>query len=182
MRHFKKIISIVMVLFLVAGCGNIANTPTKKVEEFLGKYQTQDKSVLDQLDDVIKEAGSLVDNQKDEYRDLMKKQYQNLSYKIKEETEDGTNASVQVEIEVYDYGKRISESEAYLANHRDEFLDEDGLVIDTKKFLDYKIKQMKDTKDKVKYTINFTLTKKDGEWKMDDISDIDRQKLHGLYY
>lgn len=182
MKQVRKIILMVAILFLVVGCGNMMNTPTKKVEEFLSKYQTQDKSVLEQLDDVIKEAGNLVDDQKDTYRDLMKKQYQNLSYKIKDETEDGDNATVQVEIEVYDYGKAISEAETYLTTNREEFLDEDEKEIDSKKFLDYKIKQMKDVKDKVKYTINFTLTKVDDKWKLDDISDIDRQKLHGLYY
>jgi len=41
---------------------------------------------------------------------------------------------------------------------------------------------MKDVKDKVTYTINFTLSKVDGNWRLDNISDVDRQKLHGLYY
>ena len=182
MKQIKKALLVVVVLFLVVGCGNMMNTPTKKVEDFLSKYQTQDKDVLDQLDDVIKEAGTMNDDQKEEYRDLMKKQYQNLSYKIKDETEDGDSATVQVEIEVYDYGKAISEAETYLTTNRDEFLDEDTQEIDSEKFLNYKISQMKDTKDKIKYTINFTLTKVDDEWKLDDISDIDRQKLHGLYY
>lgn len=182
MKQIRKIILMVTVLFLVVGCGNMMNTPTKKVEEFLSKYQTQDKDVLEQLDDVIKDAGAMIEDQKKDYRDLMKKQYQNLSYKIKDETEDGDNATVQAEIEVYDYGKAISESETYLTTNREEFLDEEKKEIDSKKFLDYKIKQMKDVKDKVKYTINFTLTKVDGKWKLDDISDIDRQKLHGLYY
>lgn len=182
MKHIKKILLVVVILFLVVGCGNMMNTPTKKVEDFLSKYQTQDKTVLEQLDSVIEEAGTMVDNQKEDYRDLMKKQYQNLSYKIKEETEDGDSATVQVEVEVYDYGKAISEAETYLTTNREEFLDNDTNEIDSKKFLDYKIGKMKDTKDKVKYTINFTLTKVDEEWKLDDISDVDRQKLHGLYY
>lgn len=182
MRKFLKVGFMVTILFLVVGCGNMMNTPTKKVEEFLGKYQTQDKTVLDQLDDVIEDAGNMVDDQKSEYRDLMKKQYQNLSYKIKEETEDGDNATVTVEIEVYDYGKSINESENYLVTNREEFLEEETDTIDSKKFLDYKIGEMKKVKDKVKYTIYFTLTKADDEWKLDDISDIDRQKLHGLYY
>ena len=182
MKQVKKILLVVIVLFLVVGCGNMMNTPTKKVEEFLSKYQTQDKDVLDQLDDVIEEAGTMVDEQKESYRDLMKKQYQNLSYKIKDDTEDGDSATVEVEIEVYDYGKAISEAETYLTTNREEFLDEDTQEIDAKKFLDYKISQMEDVKDRIKYTINFTLTKVDDEWKLDDISDIDRQKLHGLYY
>lgn len=182
MKQLKKILLMAVILFLVVGCGNMMNTPTKKVEQFLSKYQTQDKDVLSQLDDVIEEAGTMVDDQKDEYRDLMKKQYQNLSYKIKDETEDGDSATVEVEIEVYDYGKAISESETYLTTNRDEFVNQETQEIDSEKFLNYKIGKMKDMKDKIKYTINFTLTKVDDEWKLDDISDIDRQKLHGLYY
>ncbi len=182
MKRISKVLLMVMALFLIVGCGNMMNTPTKKVEEFLSKYQTQDKDVLDQLDDVIKEAGTMNDDQKETYRDLMKKQYQNLSYKIKDETEDGDNATVQVEIEVYDYGKAISESETYLTTNREEFLDDEKKEVDTKKFLDYKIGKMKDVKDKVTYTINFTLSKVDGNWRLDNISDVDRQKLHGLYY
>lgn len=183
MKNLNKLVLVITILFLVVGCGNMMNTPTKKVEDFLSKYQTMDKAVLTQLDDVIKDAGNLVDEQKETYRDLMKKQYQNLSYKIKDETEDGNNATVQVEIEVYDYGKSIRESENYLITNRSEFVtDVENDIIDTKKFLDYKISQMKNVKDKVTYTINFTLTKVDDKWKLDDISDVDRQKLHGLYY
>lgn len=182
MKKINKIILLVTILFLVVGCGNMMNTPTKKVEDFLSKYQTMDKDVLSQLDDVIKDAGNLIEDQKNSYRDMMKKQYQNLSYKIKDETEDGDNATVEVEIEVYDFGKAIRESETYLTTNREEFLDTETNEVDTKKFLDYKIGQMKKVKDKVKYTINFTLTKVNDEWKLDDISDVDRQKLHGLYY
>ena len=78
----KLILFATMIMVLATGCGNMMNTPTKKVEEFLSKYQTMDKDVLEQLDDVIKDAGSLVEDQKNDYRELMKKQYQNLSYKI----------------------------------------------------------------------------------------------------
>lgn len=182
MKTINKVIIAGLAIFLLAGCGNMMNTPTKKVEAFLGKYQTMDNDVLEQLDDVIASAGAMTDNQKKEYRELMKKQYQNLSYKIKDEKEDGTNASVEVEIEVYDYGKAISEAETYLTTHREEFLSENKVDIDTNKFLDYKIDKMDSLKDKIKYTINFTLAKVNDKWQLDNISDVDRQKLHGLYY
>ena len=178
-----KYLLVIIFLFLLVGCSNMMDTPTKKVEKFLSKYQTQDKEVLDQLDSVINDAGLLNDEQKDSYRKLMKKQYQNFSYKIKEETIDGNNSKVVCEIEVYNYGKAISEAEAYLVSNRDEFvtnIEEDS--IDYKKFLDYKIENMSNTKEKITYTINFTLTKVDNEWKLDSISDVDRQKIHGLYY
>ena len=43
---------------------------------------------------------TLSDNQKKDYKELMKKQYQNLTYTIKDEEVDGNNAIVKVEIEV----------------------------------------------------------------------------------
>ena len=41
--------------------------------------------------------------------------------------------------------------------------------------------KMEAVKDKIKYTLNLTLTKKDKKWVLNDISESDRQKLHGLY-
>lgn len=183
MKKYNKLLIVIISLFFIVGCVNLKKTPTKKVETFLSKYQTHDKEVLDQLDGVINEAGLLDQEQKDQYRKIILNQYQNFSYKIKDEIIDGNNAKVVTEITVYNYGKAISEAEAYLSSNRSEFItDLDTDNINYKKFLDYKIKKMADTKDKITYTINFTLTKTDKEWKLDTISDVDRQKIHGLYY
>ena len=110
----------------------------------------------------------------------MKKQYKNLTYTIKEEIVDGDNATVTVEIEVYDYNTAINNAETYYTNNADEFKNDAG-ELDESKYMDYKIKQMQDVKDKVKYTLNLTLTKKDKTWVLNDITETDRQKLHGLY-
>ena len=64
MKKLRKVLFIFVILFLVVGCGNMMNTPTKKVEEFLSKYQTMSEDVLSQLDTVIKDAGNFTDNQK----------------------------------------------------------------------------------------------------------------------
>lgn len=218
----KLLITFSLILILVTGCGTKMGTPTAKVEEFLGKYQSMDSEVLTQLDSVIATDSAMSDNQKKEYKSLMEKQYQNLSYKIKSEEIDGDNASVDVEIEVYDYATSITKSKNYYNEHRDEFMENDsdnsqsneetkendketdesgeiigGVVEDatdsigdavedmlekSEKFIDYKIKQLKDVTDKAKYDITFYLSKDENdEWVLDDISDIDRQKLHGLY-
>ena len=182
MKNIKRVVFLSLILFLIAGCGNMMNTPTKKVEEFLSKYQTQDKEVLNQLDDVIEESNTFTETQKDDYYALMKKQYKNLNYKIKDEKIDGDHATVVTEIEVLDYGKAIKDAESYLATNRDDFVTLEDDVIDTEKFMTYKINKMNDVKDKVTYTINFTLTKVDGIWKLDELNDIDQLKLHGLYY
>lgn len=179
----RKICLLFCGLFLLAGCGQMMNTPTKQVEEFLSKYQTMDKKVMNQLDEVIDSAGTMTKEQKEKYRELMKNQYKNLAYKIKDDTEDGDEATVEVEIEVYDYVTAIKNAESYLLTHKEEFLKEDEKeeAVDEQKFMDYKLKQMDQVKDKVKYTIHFVLEKEDKEWKLEDITDIDRQKLHGLY-
>ena len=183
MKNIKKFIFLILAIFILVGCGNMMNTPTKKVEEFLSNYQNQSKEVLDQLDDVVEDSDTFTETQKDDYYDLMKKQYKNLTYKIKDETTDGDTATVVVEIEVIDYGKEIANAETYLVTNRSEFVsDIEKDVIDTEKFMSYKIDMMSKAKDKVTYTINFRLTKKDGVWKLNDLSDIDRLKLHGLYY
>lgn len=206
----KIVISLILFVLLVTGCGKAMDTPTKKVEELLGRYQSMDSEVLSQLDDVISNDTTMNETQKEEYRSLMEKQYQNLSYKIKDEEIDGDNATVLVEIEVYDYISSINKSKDYYKEHKDEFEkekeeekkndtdtsntpgndeDENGSVVenakeaieDTVEFIDYKIKELQNVTDKTKYEITFHLTRVDDEWKVDDISDIDRQKIHGLY-
>lgn len=212
----KKILVAILGVLLFTGCTDMMNTPTKRVEEFLGKYQTMDSEVLKQLDEVIEKEETMTKDQRKEYRDLIKKQYQNLSYKIKDETVNGDEATVEVEIEVFDYQKAISDAEKYLDEHKDEFKKETKTAqsrttednddrtktqngnkeetekdttrkdttldtIDHEKFMDYKIKQLKDVKDKVKHTLTLTLTKKDKKWVLDDVSETDRLKIHGLY-
>lgn len=179
-KNISKIILCISFLFVLVGCNNVMNTPTKEVEKFLGKYQTMDDKVLKQLDSVLESDTTMNKKQKEDYKELMKKQYQNLAYKIKDEKIDGEHAEIVTEIEVYNYAKAMSDADDYLKENNDKFLSEDGTA-DEEKFMDYKIKQMTDAKEKVTYTITFTLTKKDDTWKLDDITDIDRQKIHGIY-
>lgn len=196
----KKIVAICLGLLLLVGCSNTMNTPSKKVEEFLGKYQKLDDDVLTQLDVVMDNDTEMNDDQKKDYRALMEKQYQNLSYKITDEKIDGDTATVDVEIEVFDYATSVNKSKEYYDSHQDEFKQEDNnddknsdnvvedakdkvedTAEDLKDFVEYKLKELKDVTDKTTYTMTFNLTKEDGEWKLQDISDTDRQKLHGLY-
>ena len=201
----KIIVALFLGAFLLVGCDNTMNTPTSKVEEFLGKYQKLDKKVLTELDDVLKNEESMSEDQRKEYKILLEKQYQNLSYKIKNEEIEGDSATVDVEIEVLDYQSSIKKSKEYYAEHKDEFKDdkkEDSdnnddntlkdkaedvkdevkdIFDDISSFIDYKIKELKNVNDKTKYDLTFNLTKKDGNWTIDDLTNEDRQKIHGLY-
>ncbi|MFA5407784.1 MAG: hypothetical protein WC343_03330 [Bacilli bacterium] len=177
----QKIIIFMASLLLLAGCTLISSAaaPKRVVEDMLGKYQTLDADVLTQLDDVIANE-NLTTTQASDYKELMRKQYQNLTYTIKDEAIDGDTAVVTVEIEVYDLAKASKEAESYAAEHEDEFLDEAGAASDTL-YQDYKISKLKAVTDRVKYTLELGLTKTNNEWKLDDLSDAERQKIHGLY-
>lgn len=175
----KKIFLLAILLFFITGCDLLMNSPTKKVEKFLDSYKTLDSVVMSQLDSTLQSNNKLTNEQKLEYKNIMKKQYQNLSYEIKDETIDGNTAKVEVQIEVFDYNKAIEASKEYLYKHQSEFISNGNL--DEKKYKDYEINQMKNINDRIKYTLNLTLAKKDGNWVLDDITEIERQKIHGLY-
>ena len=94
----KKILAICLGIFILVGCTNTNNTPSKKVEDFLSKYQKLDDDVLTQLDLTLDNDQDMSDDQKKDYRALMEKQYQNLSYKITDEKEEDDTATVEAEI------------------------------------------------------------------------------------
>lgn len=178
----KKILIGLIMIVLLTGCENdLMNTPTKRVETMLNNYITLDETVLKDLDTTLLGETVMTPIQKDKYRSILKKQYQNLSYEIKDETIDGDTAVVEVEIEVYDYNKTISESETYLNNNSNEFLLEDETGMDIGKFNDYKLEKLENTKDKVTYTLTLTLTKEDNKWQLDNLTDTEISKIHGLY-
>ena len=181
----KKILFTITLLFsfLLVGCSigkTLTNTPTKQVEIFLNKYQTVDKDVLDDLDAVIANEEQFSGDQRERYREIMKNSYKKLAYQIKDQKEDGNTATVTAEIEVVNFGKILSSANVYLEEHKEELLDENG-EYDYKKFIDYRLDEMEKAKEKVKYTIDFKLTKKSEQWVLDDLSKSDEQKIQGIY-
>ena len=186
----KKILGIFLLsLVFVTGCNMSMNTPTAAVEQYLSKYQNLDGEITAQLDKVISSDISMSDEQKENYKELMLNQYRNLSYKIENENIVDDEAEVEVEIQILDYASNIGESRIYYKDHLDEFEDnadtiaediEEG-IDNISSFIEYKIKNMKGVTNTRKETITFYLTKVDNEWVVDDLSDTDLQKLHGLY-
>ena len=66
----KKILLLLVSLILVTGCNDMMNTPTRRVEEYLGKYQILDSTVLTELDNVV-DNSDYSDEYKEEYKELM---------------------------------------------------------------------------------------------------------------
>lgn len=165
----KKIFLIVILSIFLLGCDNVMNTPSKKVETFLNRYQNLNTDVLEELDNMVSKDTEMNKKEKEEYKKLLEKQYQNLSYKIKNEEVDKQTAIVDVEIEVFDYNKAIINSRKY-------YLDNNN-----KSYIKYKLEEMKKVSDKKKYEITFYLTKIKGIWEIENLREEDILKLHGLF-
>lgn len=148
----KKIIILLLISIFLVGCETNFNTPTSKVESFLHKYQNLDKNVLIDLDKYLDKNKTLTKKQKSKYKELLKRQYQNLSYKIKSEETENNTSIVEVEIEVLDYTS-----------------------------IKKNLNNPKNLENRRKYEITFYLTKEKGIWKIDDLSDDDYKKINGLY-
>ncbi len=176
----KKLLFLVVTSMLLLGCNNLSNTPTKKAEEFLKKYQALDNSVLTDLNKVVDEDSSLNESQKNTYKDIMKKHYQSLSYEVKDETVDGNKAVVTVEISVTDFKKVLDEANNYMNNNTEQFEDENG-DYSVSRFNDYKLEQLKEAKDKVRYTLELKLTKVNDVWTLDTLSQDIYDKINGVY-
>ena len=176
----KKLLIAFMSITLFIGCTDLSNTPIKKTEDFLSRYQTLDNAVLTDLDEVILQDTTMNEEQKKDYKDIMKKHYQNLTYEVKDEVINGDDALVTVEITVTDFKKIMDETSAYMNQNIEEFYDDSGnysVVI----FTDYRLSKLKDAKEEVKYTIDFLLTKVNNQWQINELTQDVYDKINGLY-
>ena len=165
------ILAISFFILVLVGC-SLGNTPTSKVEELLGKYQKNDEEIKLEIDEML-ENENMTEKQMSRYKELILKQYQGLSYDVKEEEINGDLATVKVQIEVLDYRSAVSRVEDEYAGRTN--YDDDEY---TNKKLDY----LEDVSDKVQYTIEFTCTKdSSGEWQLNNLTNVDIQKIQGMY-
>lgn len=176
----KKIIFTIISLILLSGCTDVNNTPKKQVETFFNKYQTLDSDVIKDLDRVISEEEVFDTTAREEYREVIKNQYKNLTYKIKDEIMEGDEATVTTEITVTDYRKVLNEAEAYKNEHLTEFQDDSGKY-DSTKYSNYVIKELKKAKDKVTYTLDLKLTRIDEKWHLNNLDEETEDKILGIY-
>ena len=180
----KKLLIVFFIssIFLL-GCQNNLNTPTAVVESFFSKYQKLDKDVLNDLEKVINKEKNMNKEQKKIYKSIMERQYQNLSYKISNEEILNNTATIDVEIEVLDYAGTIQHARKYYFEHPEEFnyTIENDSIENTENYINYKLDKLKEVKEKNKYKFTITLTKEDGIWSINKLSDSDIEKIHGLY-
>ena len=167
----KRILFILLLfIFFIIGCENTLNTPTSRVETLFSKYQKLDKDVLNELDSILEKNNNMTKEEKKEYKELMIKQYQNLSYKIKNEEISNNKAFVEVEIEVLDYKTALINAEKMYKEEKNE----------CKELVDCKISKLKQVNEKTKKELLITTIKQEGIWGIIELSDDDIKKIHGL--
>ena len=204
----KKILIGLFVVFLTACSLSMNSEPKAKVKELLDKYKNQDTSVITNLDDVI--DSEYEGEYKERFKTLLMNQYKNMEYKITDEQIDGDTAIVTADITIYNYGTAIDSANTYLQEHEKEFYksatnnntltsgentdnsNENNLIsenttqnnvneIDYDKFLDYKLNLLEEVTDRKTYSIDFTLTKENDKWVLDELPTDTIRKIHGLY-
>lgn len=173
----KKFIALVFIILIVTACGK--NTARNAVDTYLKKYRNLSSEVLVDMEKII-EKENLNNEQKEKYREILKKQYKDLVYEILEEEYDDEVSYVTVKITVYDLYKAQSDALIYLENNMTEFYDESG-EYDVNKYIDFRLKKMKDTTSRIDYTIVFTIIKENDKYVVEQPTENDLKKIHGIY-
>ena len=159
----KKLVIILIIFF--SGC-SIANTPTSKVEAFLSRYQRLDGDISLAYDKLADDE-NISNNDINRYREVIKRQYKNLSYEIKDEEIDGDTAVVTAQIKVYNYKEILDKYDP------DDYEKEE--------YHDMIINELSKQKEKIVYTIEFELnSSKDGEWGLESLDLEEQEKLLGI--
>jgi len=175
----KRYLVLLIMILLTIGCNMMGNTPAAKVEEVLKKYQSNSDAVRAELGDYLNTLNMNMTN-RDAYQDIYLRQYSDLKYEIKNERIDGNRAVVTVEVTVYDYHKAEGILNNYINLHQADFFNDEG-IFDENKAYQYRLDELRKVTERVTYTIDFTLTKNNGEWQIDNLTNEQLQKLHGTY-
>ena len=161
----KILLLLILTITIITGC-ELNNNPTSKIEELLGNYQRLDNEITINYTDLSNDT-NLTKEQQERYNKLIKNQYQNLVYNIKEEQIDGDNSIITVEIKVKNYKDTIN-----------KFIKENYT---TEEYHNQVLDALENTKEKVTYTIEFDVTKENKKWKVSNLTTEQQQKLLGIY-
>ena len=173
----KRLLVVFIILLTLTGCGG--NTAKGAVDSYLKKYRNLNSEVLIDLEKLVEDE-NLSSEQEDKYRDILKKQYKDLTYEVIEEEYDNDISYVTVKISVYDLYKAQNDASIYLRNNPEEFYNENN-EYDVNLYLDYKLDEMKNMNDKVEYKVTFTVIKEDDKYIVEQPTEEVLQKIHGIY-
>jgi len=162
----KKGIILFIGILILSGCSKMNATPTMTVSSFFQKYQNLDNDIRESLNLIVNKE-DMSKEEKEEYKSLLEKQYQNLSFKIKNEETYENNSLVEVEIEVLNY-QNAKQQARKKTNTKKNYIKE-------------QLKEMGQVKDKIKYDLTIYLEKNKDIWKIKELTSEDIKKIHGIF-
>ena len=174
----KKIILLIIIVF-VAGC-NKSDKAVDVVKKYLNGYINLDKDVIKNLDKIINENEELSEENKALYKKIFLRQYKDLKYTIISEDYSSDIALVKVNINVYNINEAENNAFYYLSKNLKEFYTEDN-TFDNNSYTEYKLNLILNSKDRIDYEITFALKSNDNRWILEQPTDEDLQKIHGMY-
>ena len=160
----KKYLVFFLCIFCLVGCTN--KSSKEAVIEYLEKYRNFTAEIEESLMKDL-ESVNWTKEQKEKYILLMKKQFVNLKYKIKEEIYNGEEATVLVDITVYNYH-----------NSKREALKEQD---ESQNYIDKVLEKMNNETHTIKYTLVFKTNYKEGVWVLEQPSEETLKKIEGVY-
>ena len=162
----RKIIIIIFSCFIFGGC--IKTDARFEVESYLNKFKNHDEAVVSSLNDILDE---LDDEDEELYELVMKRQYTDLEYKIKEERYNADEAFITVLITVYDYEKSKNDALKEIGN--------EGVSAEER--LHLILKKMDEEEKRINYTIDFKVFYQDDKWQLEKPSYEVLEKIHEIY-
>ena len=175
----KKIIVLLITIMSLFGC-NLSATPSSEVEKYLDNFNNLTESVLIDVDNKVS-TENLSGENKEVYKRVLLRQYENMKYDIIDENIEGNSAIVKANITVYDYYKTEDITSTYMMEHTNDFNDSYGMF-NNELYNSYRLGELLKTNDTTTYEVTFNLKKDDnGNWIMASPNRETLEKLNGFY-
>ena len=172
------LLMIGVVVKLVTGRVS-SSSPKGLIKEYFEKYHKEDKSITSKI--IYPFSDKLNSYQEQRYKELIKKQYRNLGYKIIDEYVGDVDSNYTIQVTVVDLKDTYEKANSYVTAHKDKFLDSSGNM-DDKKVIDYKLEQLEKAVETMDYSITINLYKNNkNQWIMADLSSSDLEKINGTF-
>lgn len=166
---------VVLIVLVLVGLFVLTRTSSKSpldlTLDFMNKYKNASSEVMNEVKYPFNDE--LSDAQLTTYKDLIRSQYKSMTYEIVNETVGEVDAIIKVDFDVFDYASSYDKANSYLSLY--------GKDMSLEKQINYKLKEMSKTKEKVTYSIEFKYYKLDGVWYMTDFNKADLSKLSGTF-
>ena len=172
---FILLIIFFSIFLLFHGKKNENRNPRELVKEYMEKYKKLDESIVKDIEYPFQDQLSSI--QKERYTGIVKFKYEQIDYSILEGEETSVNehdAVILVKINTIDIRAAYEKASTYIDSHKEEFKTVEDEI-------EYKLDTISKYNLKEEYQILFNLYKKDGKWKLADLSKTDVSKIQGLY-